>query len=73
MERDSTTPGCPFGKDCFYQHRNADGTPHVLTDGVVASMKVRFQSTIPERLSPNILPSDFILGELISTDYLALP
>ncbi|KIJ55257.1 hypothetical protein M422DRAFT_123155, partial [Sphaerobolus stellatus SS14] len=25
---------CPFGRDCFYQHRNPDGTPYVFQDGV---------------------------------------
>jgi len=27
-------PFCPFGRDCFYQHLNADGTPFVFEDGV---------------------------------------
>ncbi|KAI0343247.1 hypothetical protein BDW22DRAFT_1329630 [Trametopsis cervina] len=25
---------CPFGKDCFYQHLNDDGTPYVFNEGV---------------------------------------
>ncbi|EIN06144.1 hypothetical protein PUNSTDRAFT_145475 [Punctularia strigosozonata HHB-11173 SS5] len=25
---------CPFGKDCFYRHINADGTPYVFSEGV---------------------------------------
>ncbi|KAF7982608.1 hypothetical protein HWV62_27642 [Athelia sp. TMB] len=25
---------CPFGKDCFYAHTNADGTPHIFPHGV---------------------------------------
>ncbi|KAL0579268.1 hypothetical protein V5O48_002722 [Marasmius crinis-equi] len=32
-------PFCPFGKDCFYQHLNDDGTPHIFQDGVEASMR----------------------------------
>ncbi|KAL7280758.1 hypothetical protein ACG7TL_005702 [Trametes sanguinea] len=24
---------CPFGKDCFYKHENADGTPYVFEHG----------------------------------------
>ncbi|GLB41953.1 putative zinc finger [Lyophyllum shimeji] len=32
-------PMCPFGKDCFYQHLNDDGTPHVLKYGVDRSMR----------------------------------
>lgn len=31
---------CPFGKDCFYQHRNADGTPYVFAHGVEHNMRV---------------------------------
>ncbi|KAG7444261.1 uncharacterized protein BT62DRAFT_900189 [Guyanagaster necrorhizus] len=38
---DATNPFCPFGKDCFYQHLNEDGTPHVFVQGVEACMKVR--------------------------------
>jgi hypothetical protein len=30
---------CPFGKDCFYQHLNDDGTPHVFADGVDRCMR----------------------------------
>ncbi|KAF5336036.1 hypothetical protein D9611_006203 [Ephemerocybe angulata] len=26
-------PMCPFGKDCFYKHENADGSLHVFTEG----------------------------------------
>ncbi|KAJ7504530.1 hypothetical protein B0H11DRAFT_1710324 [Mycena galericulata] len=40
----STTPPrpfCPFGKDCFYQHRNLDGSEHVTDQGVDACMRVR--------------------------------
>ncbi|KAG5639581.1 hypothetical protein H0H81_010783 [Sphagnurus paluster] len=32
-------PICPFGNECFYQHLNADGTPHVLKHGVAESMR----------------------------------
>lgn len=31
---------CPFGKDCFYQHQNADGTPYVFKYGVDHYMRV---------------------------------
>lgn len=31
---------CPFGKDCFYQHRNADGSTHVFDRGVDYYMKL---------------------------------
>ena len=33
-------PFCPFGKDCFYQHLNNDGTKYVFKDGVDVCMKV---------------------------------
>ncbi|KAJ7623335.1 hypothetical protein FB45DRAFT_925318 [Roridomyces roridus] len=32
-------PFCPFGKDCFYQHRNADGSEHTFDQGVDVSMR----------------------------------
>ncbi|KAF5383685.1 hypothetical protein D9615_003649 [Tricholomella constricta] len=32
-------PICPFGNECFYQHLNDDGTPHVLKHGVATSMR----------------------------------
>ncbi len=38
----SKKPLCPFGKDCFYQHLNADGTPFVFSDGVDVCMRVSF-------------------------------
>ena len=31
---------CPFGKDCFYQHLNNDGTEYVFKNGVGFCMKV---------------------------------
>jgi hypothetical protein len=31
---------CPFGKDCFYQHLNDDGTEYVFVKGVDECMKV---------------------------------
>ncbi|KAG8769006.1 hypothetical protein FRC12_005222 [Ceratobasidium sp. 428] len=30
---------CPYGKDCFYQHLNSDGTKHIFKDGVDAMME----------------------------------
>ncbi|KAI0704286.1 hypothetical protein BC835DRAFT_1262279 [Cytidiella melzeri] len=31
---------CPFGKDCFYQHLNNDGTPHTFKAGVNSLIRV---------------------------------
>ncbi|OAX39810.1 hypothetical protein K503DRAFT_688875 [Rhizopogon vinicolor AM-OR11-026] len=36
----SGKPCCPFGADCFYQHVNPDGTPHVFQYGADHFMKV---------------------------------
>lgn len=36
----SGKPCCPFGLDCFYQHLNPDGTPHVFQYGANHFMKV---------------------------------
>lgn len=33
---------CPFGRDCFYQHRNHDGTPYVFAHGVEHNMRVSY-------------------------------
>ncbi|KAF9453513.1 hypothetical protein P691DRAFT_658377 [Macrolepiota fuliginosa MF-IS2] len=35
-----TQPLCPFGKDCFYQHLNDDGTPHIFKNGADVCMRV---------------------------------
>ncbi|KAJ8094337.1 hypothetical protein PM082_010771 [Marasmius tenuissimus] len=43
--KDKTKPFCPFGKDCFYQHLNDDGTAYVFRDGVDASMRRFRQQT----------------------------
>ncbi|KAG6831105.1 hypothetical protein H0H92_012782 [Tricholoma furcatifolium] len=32
--KDPRAPMCPFGKDCFYQHLNDDGTPFIFSEGV---------------------------------------
>ncbi len=32
---------CPFGRDCFYQHKNRDGTDHVFPFGADYYLKVR--------------------------------
>ncbi|KJA23618.1 hypothetical protein HYPSUDRAFT_137701 [Hypholoma sublateritium FD-334 SS-4] len=32
---------CPFGNECFYQHKKPDGTIHLFRDGVEESMRVR--------------------------------
>lgn len=29
-----SNPFCPFGRDCFYSHKNPDGTEHVFTHGI---------------------------------------
>ncbi|KAI0072700.1 hypothetical protein K474DRAFT_1604610 [Panus rudis PR-1116 ss-1] len=31
---------CPFGKDCFYQHLNEDGTEYLFDEGVDHNMRV---------------------------------
>jgi len=36
---DRGTPDCPFGRDCFYLHLNADGTEHVFTHTVESFMR----------------------------------
>lgn len=37
MARDK--PFCPYGRDCFYKHELADGTPYVFTEGVDTLME----------------------------------
>jgi len=36
-------PFCRFGRDCFYQHLNDDGTKYVFKDGVDVCMKIHSQ------------------------------
>ncbi|KAJ6621336.1 hypothetical protein B0H10DRAFT_2018028 [Mycena sp. CBHHK59/15] len=33
------SPFCPFGRDCFYQHQNPDGSDHVSFQGVEECMR----------------------------------
>ncbi|KAF8631909.1 hypothetical protein AX15_002166 [Amanita polypyramis BW_CC] len=40
QETKKKKPFCPFGKDCFYQHINDDGTKYVFRDGVDVCMKI---------------------------------
>ncbi|KAF7430510.1 hypothetical protein PC9H_006218 [Pleurotus ostreatus] len=53
-------PGCPFGKDCFYLHQNADGTPYVFTEGIPTSFR-RFHS---QRSTPLASQVDYIAQSL---------
>ncbi|KIM44986.1 hypothetical protein M413DRAFT_9184 [Hebeloma cylindrosporum] len=39
LQKNKDKPLCPYGKDCFYQHLNLDGTPYIFKDGVDASMR----------------------------------
>lgn len=34
-------PMCPFGRDCFYQHLNDDGSKFIFKNGVDSSTRVR--------------------------------
>ncbi|TFK25620.1 hypothetical protein FA15DRAFT_590166 [Coprinopsis marcescibilis] len=43
-------PMCPFGKDCFYKHEKADGTPHVFEEG--ASFWLKKYALETRRRSP---------------------
>ncbi|KAF8638934.1 hypothetical protein AX16_010409 [Volvariella volvacea WC 439] len=36
----SRDPFCPFGKDCFYQHLNADGSIYTFKDGIDHCMRL---------------------------------
>ncbi|KAF8636382.1 hypothetical protein AX17_003564 [Amanita inopinata Kibby_2008] len=40
LRRNANKPFCPFGKDCFYQHLNSDGTNYIFKDGVDVGMKL---------------------------------
>lgn len=44
--RNPSRPLCPFGKDCFYQHLNVDGTPFVFRHGIKRSMRVYRQQSL---------------------------
>ncbi|KAH0836629.1 hypothetical protein J3R83DRAFT_8347 [Lanmaoa asiatica] len=49
-------PCCPFGVDCFYQHTNPDGTPHVFRHGAKHSMNVYRRHRLR---GANFLPARF--------------
>ncbi|KAJ7077885.1 hypothetical protein B0H15DRAFT_861314 [Mycena belliarum] len=42
-------PFCPFGKDCFYQHRNLDGSDFITDQGVETCMRVYASQRSPTR------------------------
>ncbi|KAF7370748.1 hypothetical protein MSAN_00708100 [Mycena sanguinolenta] len=46
------TPFCPFGKDCFYQHRNPDGTDYIsilgIDDARIRAQRQTAQFGLPE-------------------------
>ncbi|KAF8957455.1 glucanotransferase domain of glycogen debranching enzyme-domain-containing protein [Flammula alnicola] len=46
LVKNKNRPMCPYGKDCFYQHRKEDGSVHEFRDGVeVAMRKYRLANT----------------------------
>ncbi|KAK7056188.1 hypothetical protein VNI00_002740 [Paramarasmius palmivorus] len=55
--KDKKNPFCPFGKDCFYQHLNDDGTPYSFKDGVDESMR-RYQQRLRPPYNPDSLFAD---------------
>ncbi|ESK96413.1 hypothetical protein Moror_6921 [Moniliophthora roreri MCA 2997] len=57
MAKDKKDPFCPFGKDCFYQHLNDDGTPFVFSEGVDESMR-RYQRRMRTPFSADSLFAD---------------
>ncbi|KAF9485502.1 hypothetical protein BDN70DRAFT_795621 [Pholiota conissans] len=40
LAKDKNKPLCPYGKECFYQHKKEDGTLHEFKDGVEVSQRV---------------------------------
>lgn len=55
-------PKCPFGRDCFYQHLNADGTPHILKSRSSVRLRARDFARPDQDLLDN-----FLLGDLSRT------
>lgn len=59
-------PFCPFGKDCFYQHLNDDGTPHVFSQGVDESMRIA-SAHRDRQHTRNLDAADSFFNELFAT------
>ena len=60
LEKDRSRPLCPFGRDCFYQHRYDDGAPYIFKSGTSTCMRVSHaQSSCPltDQSRSNILRS----------------
>ncbi|KAI0923795.1 hypothetical protein AcV5_009245 [Taiwanofungus camphoratus] len=51
---------CPFGKDCFYQHLNEDGTPYVFDGGVDHYMRIYQRRLHRDRYSSSGIPTDYL-------------
>ncbi|KAG5643104.1 hypothetical protein DXG03_001568 [Asterophora parasitica] len=58
-------PLCPFGNECFYQHLNEDGTPHVFSSGISASMR-----TWKRRMGGHTRPGEIFDGTSPFLDFL---
>ncbi|KAI5119832.1 hypothetical protein M0805_008398 [Coniferiporia weirii] len=50
---------CPFGRDCFYQHKEADGTPYVFPHGADYYMSM-LRDRVRSRDMPLIDPFSFM-------------
>ncbi|KAJ7672628.1 hypothetical protein B0H17DRAFT_1084017 [Mycena rosella] len=46
-----SVPFCPFGKDCFYQHRNLDGSDYITDQGVETGMRMYASQRVLPSLS----------------------
>ena len=52
IQKNKNKPLCPYGKDCFYQHLNDDGTPYIFKEGVDASMRVSSSAALSPLTHP---------------------
>ncbi|KAJ3567348.1 hypothetical protein NP233_g6419 [Leucocoprinus birnbaumii] len=51
LQKDRSQPLCPFGRDCFYQHHDDEGTPYIFSYGVDVGMRQYFNAMQPSRRS----------------------
>jgi len=54
---------CPYGKDCFYQHLNNDGTPYVFQEGVDSMMERHKAKLIASRAFPTTAMMEALMAD----------
>lgn len=67
IKKNAAKPLCPFGKDCFYQHLNSDGSAYIFKEGKDTSLGVLNLLRLMSPLAD--FPFDLVFYSYIETPY----